>query len=74
MYAKIESERLLFIRLNPTKLHSEQYIHLQDAVVNDCNTTNNGRVTILPSSLLAVCVIRMSMLKMLLRMFMSMVV
>ena len=29
MYAKIESERLLYIRLNQTKLRSEQYIHLQ---------------------------------------------
>ena len=50
MYAKIESERLLFIRLNQTKLRSEQYIHLRDAVVNDGNTTNVGRITILPSS------------------------
>jgi len=50
MYAKIESERLLFIRLNQTKLHSEQYIHLRDAVVNDGNTTNVRRLTILPSS------------------------
>ena len=50
MYAKIESERLLFIRLNQTKLRSERYIHLRDAVVNDGNTTNVGRLTILPSS------------------------
>ena len=50
MYAKIESERLLFIRLNQTKLRSEQYIHFRDAVVNDGNTTNVGRLTILPSS------------------------
>ena len=42
--------RLLFIRLNQTKLRSEQYIHLRDAVVNDGNTTNVGRLTILPSS------------------------
>ena len=28
MYAKIESERLLNIRLNQTKLRSEQYINL----------------------------------------------
>ena len=38
---------MLFIRLNQT---SEQYIHLRDAVVNDGNTTNVGRLTILPSS------------------------
>ena len=50
IYAKIESERLLFIRLNQTKLRSEQYIHLRDAVVNDSNTTNVGKITILPSS------------------------
>ena len=50
MYAKIESERLLYIRLNQTKLRSEQYIHLRDAVINDGNTTNVGRLTILPSS------------------------
>ncbi|VDK79069.1 unnamed protein product [Onchocerca ochengi] len=35
MYAKIETERLIFIHLNQTKLHSEEYIHLRDAVVND---------------------------------------
>ena len=46
MYAKIESERLLFIRLNQTKLRSEQYIHSRDAVVNDGNTSNVGRLTI----------------------------
>ena len=50
MYAKIESECLLFIHLNQTKLCSEQYIHLRDAVVNDSNNTNVGRLTILPSS------------------------
>ncbi|GFT01986.1 helitron_like_N domain-containing protein [Trichonephila clavipes] len=50
MYAKIETERLIFIRLNQTKLRSEEYVHLQDAVVHDGNTTNVGRLTILPSS------------------------
>ncbi|GFT76427.1 ATP-dependent DNA helicase [Trichonephila clavipes] len=35
MYAKIETERLLYIRLNQTELRSEQYIHLRDAIVND---------------------------------------
>lgn len=29
MYAKIESERLLFIRLNQQKLRAEEYIHLR---------------------------------------------
>ena len=41
---------MLYICLNQTKLRSEQYIHLRDAVVNDGNTTNVGRLTILPSS------------------------
>uniref|UniRef100_A0A183HN50 Helitron_like_N domain-containing protein n=1 Tax=Onchocerca flexuosa TaxID=387005 RepID=A0A183HN50_9BILA len=41
---------LLFIRLNQIKLRSEEYIHLRDAVVNDGNTTDIGRLTILPSS------------------------
>ncbi|XP_065582316.1 uncharacterized protein LOC136041556 [Artemia franciscana] len=50
MYAKIESERLLYIRLNQTKLSSKQYIPLRDAFINDGNTTNVGRLTILPSS------------------------
>lgn len=49
MYAKIESERLLFIRLNQSKLRSEEYVHLRDAVQIDGNTTNVGRLTILPS-------------------------
>ena len=43
-------EHLPFLRLNRTKLRSEEYIHLRDAVVNDGNTTNHGKVTILPSS------------------------
>ena len=50
MYSKIESECLLFIHLSQNKLCSEQYIHLRDAVVNDSNTTNVGRIAILPSS------------------------
>jgi len=50
MNANIGSESLLIVRLNQTRLCSEQYIHLRDAVVNDGNTTNIGRVTILPSS------------------------
>ncbi|GFV41445.1 ATP-dependent DNA helicase [Trichonephila clavipes] len=52
MYAKIETERLLYIRLNQTELRSEQYIHLRDAIVNDANVNPNelGRMTILPST------------------------
>ncbi|VDM95768.1 unnamed protein product [Onchocerca ochengi] len=50
MSAEIETECLIFIRLNQIKLRSEKCIHLQDAVVNDDNTTNIGRLTILLSS------------------------
>lgn len=35
MYAKIESERLLYIKLIQKKLRAEQYVHLRDAVAND---------------------------------------
>lgn len=37
MYVKIETERLTFIRLNQTKLRSEEYIHLRDAINTDGN-------------------------------------
>ncbi|GFY36535.1 ATP-dependent DNA helicase [Trichonephila clavipes] len=52
MYAKIETERLLYIRLNQTELRSEQYIHLRDAIVNGGNVNPNelGRMAILPST------------------------
>lgn len=42
MYAKIESERLLFIRLNQKKLRADDYIHLRDAITNDGNADNIG--------------------------------
>ncbi|GFT70108.1 helitron_like_N domain-containing protein [Trichonephila clavipes] len=52
MYAKIETERLLYIRLNQTELRSEQYIHLRDAIFNDGNVNPKelGRMAILPST------------------------
>lgn len=50
MYAKIESERLNFIRFNQSKLRSEEYIHLRDAINNDNNSRDIGRIVILPSS------------------------
>ena len=50
MYAKIESERLLYIRLNQTRLRSEEYIHLRDAVLSDSDPNNLGKMVILPSS------------------------
>ena len=52
VYAKIETERLLYIRLNKTKLRSEEYIHLRDAVVNDGNVNPNKleKMVILPAT------------------------
>jgi len=35
MWAKIESERLLFLRLNQSNSSVDSYIHLGDAIVND---------------------------------------
>jgi len=50
MYAKIESERLLYVRLNQKKLRSEEYIHLRDAIANDANPNDLGKMVILPST------------------------
>ncbi|XP_075449145.1 uncharacterized protein LOC142490614 [Ascaphus truei] len=50
MYAKIESERLLYIRLHQKKLRVDQYIHLRDAVGNDGNVENIGKMFILPAT------------------------
>jgi hypothetical protein len=50
MYAKIEEERLLFIKLNQKQLRSESYIHLQDALNQDGNATNVGQRIILPAT------------------------
>ena len=50
MYAKVETERLLYVRINQKKLRSEQYVHLQDALNCDGNAHNVGQQVILPSS------------------------
>uniref|UniRef100_UPI00358F20A2 uncharacterized protein n=1 Tax=Myxine glutinosa TaxID=7769 RepID=UPI00358F20A2 len=50
MYAKIESERLLFIRLHQRQLRAESYAHLRDAVNNDGDVQNMGQLVILPST------------------------
>ncbi|GFX29211.1 helitron_like_N domain-containing protein [Trichonephila clavipes] len=52
VYAKVESERVRFIALNPTKLRAENYIHLQDAIRNDADLDPNnlGQMVILTSS------------------------
>jgi len=50
MFAKIETERLLFIWLNKIKLRSEKYIHLRKTEANDGNMNLNalGKMIILP--------------------------
>lgn len=50
MYAKIESERLIYIRQNWKQLRASEFIHLRDAVMNDGNARNAGQMVILPSS------------------------
>ncbi|GBN20200.1 hypothetical protein AVEN_149932-1, partial [Araneus ventricosus] len=50
VYAKIEAERLLYIRLNQNKLRSEEYIHLKDAVATEKNVEDIGKIVILPST------------------------
>ncbi|XP_072398185.1 uncharacterized protein [Diabrotica undecimpunctata] len=50
MYVKIETERLTFIRLNQTKLRSEDSIDLRDAINTDGNAQNVDRMTILPAT------------------------
>jgi len=50
MFAKIESERLLYIRLNQKKLRVDDYIHLRDAVANDANPNDLGKMVILPAT------------------------
>ncbi|GBP37479.1 hypothetical protein EVAR_79412_1 [Eumeta japonica] len=54
MYAKIESERLRYVKFDQAKLHSEAYIHLRDSIIGNVDATNDidniGTVNILPSS------------------------
>ncbi|XP_063929850.1 uncharacterized protein LOC135142114 [Zophobas morio] len=50
MYAKVESERLNYIRYNQSKLRVEDYIHLRDAIANDGTIGNIGQTVILPAS------------------------
>ena len=49
MYAKVEAERLNYIRFNQKRLRADEYIHLKDAVRGD-NTRDLGQLIILPSS------------------------
>lgn len=54
MYAKVESERLRFLRFTQAKLRSEEYIHLRDAVAGNIdgnlNPNDIGNAFILSSS------------------------
>ncbi len=50
IYAKIEAERLQYIRHNQSKLRDDNYIHLRDAMAQDGNAAELGRAVILPSS------------------------
>jgi len=49
IYTKIESERLNYLRFNQAQLRLEEYMYLQDTIVNDDDVNNMGRLTILPA-------------------------
>lgn len=50
-YAKIETERLNYIRHHQSKLRADNYIHLKDAVRRqDADANQLGQMVILPSS------------------------
>lgn len=51
MFAKIETERLNYIRNNQSKLRVDEYIHLKDAIGRrDVNGDQLGKLVVLPSS------------------------
>ncbi|GBP95553.1 hypothetical protein EVAR_67759_1 [Eumeta japonica] len=51
MYAKIETERLNWIRNNQKTLRSDEYVHLKDALSkNDEQLSTMGKMVVLPSS------------------------
>ncbi|XP_060858512.1 uncharacterized protein LOC132935889 [Metopolophium dirhodum] len=51
MYAKIETERLNFIRNHQNKLRADKYIHLKDTVGRqDVDADQLGKLVVLPSS------------------------
>ncbi|XP_071574697.1 uncharacterized protein [Temnothorax nylanderi] len=51
MYAKIETERLNYIRNNQAQLRADSYIHLRDAVgKQDADVAQLGQMVVLPSS------------------------
>lgn len=50
MWAKIETERLNYLRFNQSKLRAKQYVHSKDAIERDGNLEDIGQLVILPSS------------------------
>ena len=50
MYAKMEAERLRYLRSNQKQLRAELYSGLRDAINTDGNANNVGQRVILPSS------------------------
>ena len=50
MHAKIESERLSFLRIHQKQIRAEEYKVLKDAMSVDGDPANLGKLTILPSS------------------------
>jgi hypothetical protein len=48
MYAKVESERLLYLRTHQRELRAENYIHLQDALRREDSVDQMGQKVILP--------------------------
>uniref|UniRef100_A0A8D8YMS1 ATP-dependent DNA helicase n=2 Tax=Cacopsylla melanoneura TaxID=428564 RepID=A0A8D8YMS1_9HEMI len=53
MYAKMETERLNYLRFNQSKLRAAEYIDIQDALERDGDLHNMGRMVVLPSSFTA---------------------
>lgn len=49
-YAKIEAERLRYIRTHQSELRVEDYIHLRDAIESDGGVEDIGQQVILPST------------------------
>lgn len=50
LYAKIETERLVYIRTHQRQLRAENYVDLRDAMQRDTDAENLGRMVILPST------------------------
>ncbi|CAE1173746.1 unnamed protein product [Acanthosepion pharaonis] len=50
MAAKMESERHCYIRLNQTRLRCDSYLRLRDALRNDADPRNIGKMCILPAT------------------------